>query len=62
MILQKSDDSDSKHRKMVHIHRDIHSEIQLLSIKTGIPIHKLVDMLLKDALTRVELTESEDKE
>ncbi len=63
MKLQKVRKPDDRaHRKMVHIHTDVHSKIQQLSIETGIPMHKLVETLLIDALTRVELIDSEDKE
>ena len=52
----------SNNRKMVHIYTDTHSKIQQLSLYTGKPINELVEMLLEDALSRVELVESEDKE
>ena len=58
MKLQKAKSND---RKMVHIHTDTHSKIQQLALYTGKPINELVDMLLVDALSRVELIESEDK-
>ena len=52
----------SSNRKMVHIHSDTHSKIQQLAIYTGKPINEIVDMLLVDALSRVELVESEDND
>ena len=51
----------SNNRKMVHVHTDTHLKIQQLAICTGKPINELVDMLLVDALSRVELVESEDE-
>lgn len=51
----------SNNRKMVHIHTDTHLKIQQLAIYTGKPINELVEMLLVDALSRVELVESEDE-
>ena len=63
MKLQKAkSDTFSKNRKMVHIHTDTHLKIQQLALYTGKPINELVEMLLIDALSRVELVESEDKE
>ena len=63
MKLQKvKSDTKSNNRKMVHIQTDTHLKIQQLSIYTGKPINELVEMLLVDALSRVELVESEDKE
>ena len=60
MKLQKT--KKTSNRKMVHIHTDTHLKIQQLAIYTGKPINELVEMLLVDALSRVELVESEDKE
>lgn len=63
MKLQKiKSDTKSNNRKMVHIHADTHSKIQQLALYTGKPINELVEMLLLDALSRVELVESEDEE
>lgn len=63
MKLQKAKtDTKSKNRKMVHIYTDTHLKIQQLALYTGKPINELVEMLLTDALSRVELVESEDKE
>lgn len=59
MKLQKAN-SNSNNRKMVHIHADTHIKLQQLALYTGKPINELVEMLLVDALSRVELTESED--
>ena len=59
MKLQKT---KSSNRKMVHIHTDTHLKIQQLALYTGKPINELVEMLLADALSRVELVESEDEE
>ena len=61
MKLQKAN-SNSNNRKMVHIHADTHIKLQQLALYTGKPINELVEMLLVDALSRVELVESEDKE
>lgn len=62
MKLQKAKKSDTKsnNRKMVHIHGDTHLKIQQLALYTGKPMNELVEMLLIDALSRVELTESEE--
>lgn len=59
MKLQKT---KSSNRKMVHIHTDTHLKIQQLALYTGKPINELVEMLLLDALSRVELVESEDED
>lgn len=62
MKLQKiKSDTKSNNRKMVHIHTDTHSKLQQLAHYTGKPINELVEILLVDALSRVELVESEDK-
>ena len=58
MKLQKA---KSNNRKMVHIHADTHLKLQQLALYTGRPINELVEMLLTEALSRVELVESEDK-
>ena len=58
MKLQKT--KKSNNRKMVHIHAGTHSKIQQLAVYTGKPINELVEMLLVDALSRVELVESEE--
>ena len=61
MKLQKAkSDTKSNNRKMVHIHTDTHLKIQQLALYTGKPINELVEMLLVDALSRVELVESEE--
>lgn len=63
MKLQKAkSDTNSNNRKMVHIHADTHLKIQQLALYTGKPINELVEMLLIDALSRVELVESEVSE
>ena len=62
MKLQKAKLTKSNNRKMVHIHADTHLKLQRLSLDTGKPINELVEMLLVDALSRVELVESEDKQ
>ena len=62
MKLQKIKSNNTNNRKMVHIHTDTHLKIQQLALYTGKPINELVEMLLADALSRVELVESEDKE
>lgn len=63
MKLQKAkiDTTKSTNRKMVHIYTDTHLKIQQLSLYTGKPINELVEMLLTDALSRVELVESEEE-
>lgn len=61
MKLQKAN-SNSNNRKMVHIHADTHIKLQQLALYTGKPINELVEMLLVDALSRVELMESEGEE
>lgn len=62
MKLQKvKPDTDSNNRKMVHVHGDTHLKLQQLALYTGRPITELVEMLLTDALSRIELVESEDK-
>lgn len=62
MKLQKvKSDTNSNNRKMVHIHADTHLKIQQLALYTGKPINELVEMLLIEALSRVELLESEEK-
>lgn len=62
MELQKANSnfSNRKNRKMVHIQADTHAKIQQLALYTGKPINELVEMLLVDALSRVELVESEE--
>lgn len=58
MKLERKASKSSKDRKMVHIHNDTHSKIQILSLETGKPINELVELLLSDALSRVELVDS----
>lgn len=62
MKLQQIKPDTKSNRKMVHIHTETHLKIQQLAIYTGKPINELVEMLLVDALSRVELVESEVKE
>ena len=47
----------SKTRKMVHIKNATHEKILQLSFETRIPITDIVDMLLTDALSRVQVIE-----
>ena len=61
MKLQKAkSDTKSNNRKMIHIHGDTHLKIQQLALYTGKPMTELVEMLLTDALSQVELIEGEE--
>lgn len=62
MKLQKAESNTKfNNRKTIHIYGDTHLKIQQLALYTGKPMNELVEMLLIDALSRVELIESEDK-
>ncbi len=53
---------DSKKRKMVHIKAKTHAEITKLSYETGYSVTDLTDILLRDALARIELIDAESED
>ena len=53
---------DSEKRKMVNIKSETHARIAQLAYETGHSITDLTDMLLCDALARVELVDEKAKE
>lgn len=53
---------DNKKRKMVNIKLETHTRIAQLAYETGYSITDLTDMLLCDALSRVELVGGESRD
>lgn len=52
---------DSKKRKMVHVKSTTHAQITRLADETGYSVTDLTDILLCDALARVELVDAESE-